>query len=106
VTPWVSAMRTTVGSVSSSPRPIGLQLSVTIPSSACTFRSAACGKYGCISTWFITGTTPVSSTSRRRWASVKFETPIDRTRPSSRSRIIAFQLSTYRSTCGSGQWTR
>ncbi|GAA4690006.1 hypothetical protein GCM10023215_28040 [Pseudonocardia yuanmonensis] len=106
VTPWASAMRTTVGAASSSPRPSGLQLSVTIASSACTSRSAACGKYGCISTWFNAGTTPVSSTSRRRWVSVKFETPIDRTRPFSRSRIIAFQLSTYLSRRGSGQWTR
>ena len=39
-------------------------------------------------------------------SAVKFDTPIERTSPFSRSEIIARQLSTYLSTRGSGQWMR
>ncbi len=39
-------------------------------------------------------------------SAVKFETPIDRTSPFSRSRIIARHVSTYLSMRGSGQWMR
>jgi hypothetical protein len=37
---------------------------------------------------------------------VKFETPIERTRPFSRKRIIARHASTYLSMRGFGQWMR
>ena len=45
------------------------------------------------SIWFTTGTVPLRSRSSRRYFSVKFDTPIDRTRPSARACTIAFQAS-------------
>ena len=50
------------------------------------------------------GATPVSSIRRVSIASVKFETPIERSDPRSRSSIIARHVSTYLSTRGFGQW--
>ena len=83
------------GSLSSSPRRArGLQLSVRIPCSAWKARSAACGKYGCSSTWLTAGTTPVSSMRRVSMGSVKLDTPTEPTRPSSRSAIMARNVST------------
>ncbi|ODU25528.1 MAG: hypothetical protein ABT15_25930 [Pseudonocardia sp. SCN 73-27] len=93
-TPCASAIPVRTGSISRSPRPSGLQLSVTIPCAARNSRSAAWGKEGCSSTWLTAGTTPVSSASRVGCASVKSETPIDRIRPCSRSSIMARQLAT------------
>ena len=62
------------------------------------------GKYGCSSTWLTAGVTPVSSMSRVSIASVKFETPIERTSCFSRRSIMARHVSTYLSTLGFGQW--
>ena len=56
--------------------------------------TAACGNHGCSSTWFTAGATPVSATRRSMWWGWKFATPMDRTRPSSCSRISARHVST------------
>ena len=39
------------------------------------------------------GVTPVSPTMRSMWSGLKFDTPMDLARPSSRSRTMAFQVS-------------
>ncbi|NHC44465.1 DUF4192 domain-containing protein [Motilibacter sp. K478] len=78
----VASPVTTGCSSSPLPAPIGLQAWVTMPCSSWKARSSSCGSSGCSSTWLAAGTTSVSSNSRCRWACVKFETPIARTRPS------------------------
>ncbi|CFP60934.1 Uncharacterised protein [Bordetella pertussis] len=52
------------------------------------------------------GTTPVSSTRRRRLAIVKLDTPIERARPSSFIATMARQASTNLSLPATGQWIR
>ena len=65
-----------------------------MPSSACSARIARCWNRGCSSIWLTAGTTPVASMIRSSVSGVKFDTPIERARPSSRSRTSAFQVST------------
>jgi hypothetical protein len=40
------------------------------------------------------GTTPVASITRSRWSGMKFDTPIERARPSARSSQSVSQVST------------
>ena len=64
------------------PSPRGLHASVMMPCAVWKCRSASCWSWRCSSIWFSAGTTCVSSSSRRRWATWKLDTPMARTRPS------------------------
>jgi hypothetical protein len=71
-----------------------LQLCVTMPCSAWNCRCGRCPNQGCISIRCTAGVVPVASFRWVRWAEVKLETPVERTRPSSRTSITARQVST------------
>ena len=69
-------------------------------------RSSRCANPGCSSIWFTAGVTPESLINRLRLASVKFDTPIERARPSCFISIIARQASRNLSLPATGQWIR
>ncbi len=74
--------------------------------SALNARSSSCGSAGWSSIWFTAGRIVVSSNSRRRAGSWKFDTPIARTRLSAYNCSNAFQVSTYLSRFSDCQWIR
>ena len=77
----------TNGSFLSSPleAPSGLHDSVTMPCSPWYARLSARLVYGLSWIWFTSGTRPVSSSTRCRWAGLKFDTPMARMSPASSS---------------------
>ena len=76
------------------PCAIGDHASVSTPCFWLAARTSSLAKNGCTSTWLTTGTTPVSSTMRSRWAGWKFETPMLRVLPASCASISARQVCT------------
>src|SRR4051794_13481472 len=85
VFPIRSAISFTVASPSTWPCAIGAHASVAIPCSRSYASTSRFWKNGCSSTWFTAGTTSHVSASRSRCAAWKFETPIERARPSARN---------------------
>ena len=61
--------------------PIGLQDSVTIPCSPSKARLSSRVLYGLSWIWLTSGSMPVSSITRCRWAGLKFEVPMARSDP-------------------------
>ena len=51
-------------------------------------------RYGCSSIWLTAGTMSASAASRSRCATSKFETPIERERPSALNSSSVFQVET------------
>jgi O-succinylbenzoic acid--CoA ligase len=92
--PWAAAIRCSTASRATAPRANGPHASVTIPWSSWNVRSSRWARNGWSSTWFSTGTTPVSSISRWRCSGWKFDTPIDVTRPEPRSSTNVSHVST------------
>ena len=109
VLPTRSAIATMTGSSSTLPCAIGDQASVAMPCSASKARTASWVRYGCTSIWLTAGGTSVSSAAAAAGAAAwKFDTPIERARPSRLNSSIVRQVATkspsYR--VGSGQWIR
>ena len=57
-------------------------------------RSCRCCQYGWVSTWWITGVTPVASMISSSCSAGKFETPMERTLPAFCASMRAFHVST------------
>jgi len=96
-------MSRTAGWFRISPRPSGLQASVTMPCAALKAASAVRGRVGSSSIWLTAGVKPASK-SFCRCASVKFDTPAARTSPASTARVMPSKASTKRPWSGLGQW--
>jgi hypothetical protein len=106
---WCAAATSaTTGSSSTAPRAIGAHASVTTPCRSPQAATSRFWKYGWSSIWFTAGTTSVSAASRSRCSTSKFETPIERARPSRASSSSTPQAATYPSgACRArGQWMR
>ena len=86
----------------------GDQASVAIPCDSPYVRTSVFWKAGCSSIWFTAGTTSLVAASRSRWSISKFETPIERIRPSRWNSTSTCQVSSYGapSSLGIGQWIR
>ncbi len=94
VLPCWAAILPITSSSSTLPWAIGDQASTSMPCRIEAARASSLAKYGCTSIWFTAGTTPVSATTRSRCAGWKFETPIERARPSSTNEASVRQVET------------
>ena len=92
--PTFSAISVTTGSSSTSPLAIGDHASVAIPCSSSYARTSRFWRYGCSSIWFTAGTVSVSAARRSRCSTWKFDTPIERERPSALNSSSVFQVET------------
>ena len=94
VRPTCSAMSTIVGSSSTLPWAIGDHASVRMLCALPYARTCSLVRYGCTSIWLTAGTTSASAASRSRCGTWKFDTPIERARPSRWNSSSTFQVET------------